>query len=137
RDANNYMAQGAQMYEDIQQKAEKAREEVALMAIDVENLGTEWDIMAGKLSDEKAWIAINEKWNELHEKAERTEIDLIDIKIETGNFLAEVAKLPPEVVTEIVAEIDEDSLAGIQARINQVTAARSVPVSFFAAQNSP
>lgn len=137
RDANNYMAKGVSMYEDIKVKAEAARQKVAEMAIDVQNLGNEWEIMAGKLSDEKAWLEINRKWDEFHKKAERTETDLIDIKIETGNFLAEVAKLPPEVVTEIVAEIDENSLADIQARINQVTAARSVPVSFFAAQNSP
>lgn len=118
---------------------ERLRGHAERAAAFVEGLGTEWDQLKGKLSDESAHLAAMSAFDRLGMNAQAA-IDagseataeqkqaLIDLKLEVGNYLVEVGKVPPSVATRLVANMDTAGIANIHALIASWTTPHTIPL---------
>jgi len=80
------------------------------------------------LSADAELEALSEKLTEASSNAEMTELDIANLRLEVATFGDQVAGLPPSVLTEIDAMIDEGQYWAAEERLRTLTRARFAPI---------
>ena len=148
-----YGADAAESAQDLGDKSANAALPIGDMAGALDtaaqraaDLKTAWDDLKGSLSDEAAWLDLQDQFDGVQDAAEEAYIaaasgsedaaakardhqqELVDLKLAVGDYASEVLGLPPEQVTDIVADMDDMSLVEVEALLNRLTKTRNVKV---------
>lgn len=111
---------------------------------DTDNLKASWDALTGALSEEQAWIDVQDAFADTQaagvasltaqaegaadadQKARDYASSMISLKEKVIDYAKEVGGLPPEVVSKILADIDEGSVATAEQALDRIAHERQV-----------
>lgn len=109
-----------------------------------DNLKASWDALKGSLSDQQAWIGVQNSFDDVKQKgidamdaaknhtadAEQKARDyqdaMLGLRLKVIDYAAEVGGLPVDVVTMIQAEVDNGSLATANQLLDEIAHQRQV-----------
>jgi hypothetical protein len=109
-------------------------------------LTREWDGLKGSISDDQAWLDIQDSFDTIAEKGKEAweanksgaadaeaksrdyQRSLDTLKQQVIDYAREVLKLPPERVTKILADLDGASAAQVEAELKELTRLRYVGI---------
>lgn len=142
KDVNRTLAEQEQRLAESAERTERFRQRA-------EELGTQWDILKGKMSDRAAFLDVQDSFDRVHtaaqdawtaaaegaedaeQKARNYERAQIDLKNKVIDYSTEVRKLPDQVLTNILSLIDQGKLAEaeqILARLERSRQINYIPV---------
>jgi len=123
---------------------QEAADEAGAAKRATDNLAASWDILEGTLSDQQAWIDVEDSFDDVKQKGQEAwkaaaegaddaaqkardyQSALIGLKQKVMDYAKEVGGLPPDQVTRILAEIDEGSITTAEQVLNEIARTRQV-----------
>lgn len=99
----------------------------------IDRVTAAYDAMSDELSDESAYLNVQDAFDRMADKADKSsrdmQRDVIAAKQEVINYAEELGNVPPEVVSNINALIDKGRLAEAEEQLSWLARPRDIPLT--------